>query len=69
LVFITGTFLETLPYTIILAPILAPIAANIRYWSYSFYSNFSGRRCHWFHNSSIWSESLCSQWYNRNSIF
>ena len=30
LVFITGTFLETLPYTIILAPILAPIAANIR---------------------------------------
>lgn len=29
LVFITGTFLETLPDTIILAPILAPIAANI----------------------------------------
>ena len=29
LVFITGTFLETLPDTIILAPILAPIAASI----------------------------------------
>ncbi len=29
LVFITGTFLESLPDTIILAPILAPIAANI----------------------------------------
>ena len=29
LVFITGTFLETLPDVIILAPILAPIAANI----------------------------------------
>jgi len=29
LVFITGTFLETLPDTIILAPILAPLAASI----------------------------------------
>ena len=63
-----GTILESLPNTIILAPILAPIAASLGVDPIHLRS-FPGRRRHRLHHPALWPESICRKRNYRHPLF
>jgi C4-dicarboxylate transporter, DctM subunit len=68
-VFVAGMVLESLPNTIIMAPILAPIAVSVGVDPCAFRGDLPDRRVHRLHHAALRAEPLCREWRDRGAVY